>query len=417
MTRMPEVPPAVVLGGGAIAVPVARSLARSKSVVYALGHRLDPVRASRACHRFVALGADADVQERWLDWLDGRNAAGAVLMPGNDDAVELIGRARGVLTERGYRPVTADDGVLLAMLDKAETYRLADAVGVRTPRHTIARPDDDIEALAEPLEFPLALKPRHGHVFARYFGLRQKGFVVKDLPELLVAHRSLREVGLEALLTEIVPGTDDSYHSYYTYVDETGRPLFDFTKRKLRQYSPGFGLGTFHITDRHEETIELGRRFVTEIGLRGLACVEFKIDARDGGLTLIECNPRFTAGNELVRYAGIDMATLAFNREVGIPDPPVDRYRTGLRMWHPIEDVRGFLAYRRAGVLTFAGWRRSLLHRQHFPMFSWSDPLPTVFSLSRVLFGRSTSKRPTARGGPLDVTIRDSTSKDLSLTR
>jgi hypothetical protein len=50
-------------------------------------------------------------------------------------------------------------------------------------------------------------------------------------------------------------------------------------------------------------------------------------------------------------------------------------------------------------------------------MFSWRDPLPTVFSLSRVLFGRSTSKRPNARGGPMDVTIRDSTSKDLSLTR
>ena len=120
--------------------------------------------------------------------------------------------------------------------------------------------------------------------------------------------------------------------------------MFDLTTRKLRQFEPGFGLGTCQLTDRDERTIELGPKFVTKIGIGGLANVEFKEDARDGGLTLIECNSRFTLVHQLVRHAGIDLGVLAYNRVVGLPDPPLDRYRTGVRIWHPIEDVRGFVA-------------------------------------------------------------------------
>ena len=118
---MPELPPAVLLGGGLIAVPVARSLARAHVFVNALGFALDQVRASRACGRFVDLGTGEGVQERWLDFLDGSNAAGGVILPGNDDGLQLVARHRKILTERGYRPIVANDQATLAMLDKLRT--------------------------------------------------------------------------------------------------------------------------------------------------------------------------------------------------------------------------------------------------------------------------------------------------------
>jgi predicted ATP-grasp superfamily ATP-dependent carboligase len=114
-----------------------------------------------------------------------------------------------------------------------------------------------------------------------------------------------------------------------------------------------------------------------------VANVEFKRDARDGQLKLIECNLRFTAANELVRHAGIDLAALAYNRVTGRPDPPLDRYRTGVRLWNPLPDVRSLAAHRKQGDLTVARWIVSLLHPLHLPLWSWRDPGPSIRALAR----------------------------------
>ena len=341
------------------------------------------MRHSRHCRAFFDLGAGEGVQERWLTWLTQRAGAGNVLLPCDDDSLELLARNRERLVSLGYRPIEANDEVVLALLDKNETYARARRLGVPTPSTALLRPEDDVATVAESMAFPLALKPRHSHLFQRHFGLARKVFLAENRIELARYAERMGDLGLEMLVTEVIPGADDAYHSYYTYVDEEGKPLFDLTKHKLRQYPVGFGLATYHVIDRNEATIELGVRFVRGMGVRGIACVEFKRDARDGQLKLIECNHRFTAGYEIVRHAGIDVALLAYSRAAGRPDPPLGSYRTGVSMWHPVEDMRAFASYRRSGELTLGGWLRSIARRQHFPMFSWRDPKPSLASISR----------------------------------
>jgi len=391
-------PPAVLLGGTANAVSAARSLATTGVTVYALGARSDPVRFSRHCHYFVDVGAGDGLQERYLGWLE-RAPARAVILPCADDGLELVARHRARLEELGHRPVEADDDVLLAMLDKDRTYALADRVGVDRPRTaTVRRPE---EAEAVDLELPCALKPIHSHLFARHF--REKLLMVHSRAELVEALRRTEELGLAMLITEVVPGGDDQYHSYYSYLDADGEPLFHFTKRKLRQFPVRFGLSCYQMSDWHPEAAELGLRFFQRIGLRGIGNVEFKRDARDGRLKLIECNHRFTAANELVRLAGIDLPLIAYRRLAGLATPKELTYRAGVRMWHPIEDARALRSLRREGELTARAWARSLLHRQHFPMLRLEDPLPTMASLAgkaRRLPGRAVSARMAAgRGG------------------
>jgi predicted ATP-grasp superfamily ATP-dependent carboligase len=184
--------------------------------------------------------------------------------------------------------------------------------------------------------------------------------------------------GIGALITEIIPGDDSRFCSYYTYLDENGRPLLHFTKRKPRQYPIAFGIGTFHTTKWQPDVAELGLRFLQGVGLRGLGYVEFKLDERDGELKLIECNPRISMANAIAARAGIDLAQVAYNRLVGRDLPPVDTFRDDVCLWFVREDVRALRAYRAAGQLTVAEWLRTLAHVPHFPTFEWRDPMPAV---------------------------------------
>jgi D-aspartate ligase len=376
-----SLPAALVLGGGTIAVPVARSLGASGVRVWAFGHGKDPVRKSRFCERFVDVGSGEGVQDRWLEHLADGGCPPGIVLPCNDDALELMARRRATIESLGHRAIEADDEVVLAMLDKERTYELARRAGVPAPRWRVVQAGADTSQTGE-IPFPCIVKPRHSHLFQRHFGLRRKVFVARDEAQLERHLREMAELGLDSLVTEIVPGSEDAYHSYYTYIGADGEPLVHLTKRKLRQYPVGFGLATYHMIHSHEPAIEMGCRFFRSIGARGVANVEFKLDERDGELKLIECNHRFTAAQELVRHSGIDLALLAYNRVAGRPDPPL-KGRVGVRMWLPVEDMRAFVDLRGEGSLSFLGWIRSLLHPQHFQLWSARDPLPSLVSVSR----------------------------------
>lgn len=375
-------PPAIILGGGMIAIPAARSLARAGARVIALGTATDPAARSRACSEFVALGSGQGVQDRWLEWLSRRRLQGAVLVPCSDDALELTAHHRATLVELGYRPVEADPAVTLAMLDKERTYELAREIGVPAPRTVLARPGEDA-SIADGFAYPCALKPRHSHVYMQRVATEYKALYASDRNELVAHLARAAELGTEMLVTEIIPGPEDSYHSFYGYLDERGASLIHVTKQKLRQYPPLFGLATYHVMSREPEVMELGLRFCQGVGLRGIGVVEFKRDARDGRLKLIECNARLTAGTELIHHSGVDLARIAYDRALGRDVAPVRDYRVGVRMLRPIEDVRASLALRRQGELTVREWLTSLRHRQHLAVWSWRDPAPMLYSLLR----------------------------------
>jgi predicted ATP-grasp superfamily ATP-dependent carboligase len=373
--------PAVLLGGENIAVSAARSLSREGARVYALGDASDPVRASRHCHEFVDVGARKGVADRYLEWLSSHGPREGAVLPCDDDGLEMIARNRAQLVAWGYSPIEADDDVLLAMLDKDRTYELSRKAGVPTPRTATVRTYEEAMVAADKFSYPCALKPLSSHEFAQHFGILKKVLLVDSREELLREFERTLEVGVEMLVTEIVPGGDDQYFSFYSYLDEHGEPLYHFCKRKLRQWPVHFGLTTYHLSIWDERVAELGLKFFQGVGLRGVGNVEFKLDPRDGEYKIIECNHRFTAASDLVRHVGIDMPLIAYRRALGLPVEPVRGYRVGVRMWHPVEDLRSLRGYREEGSLTVGGWVKSLMHRQHFPLLSMDDPGPSVASV------------------------------------
>jgi D-aspartate ligase len=390
-------PPAVILGGTVTALSVARSLTDAGVVVYVLDASDSPVRVSRLRKAFVDMGSD-EMQPRMLDWLRS-GPHGAVVLACSDEGLELIARHRAELVELGYRPMEADDEVLLAMLDKERTEALAREHGIPVPSALPLRDQTDVDAVSGELSYPCVLKPVHSHVFARHTKSGAKVLAAHSPTELQAAFEQMSAIGVAMLVIEVVTGPDDEYVSYFSYLDEHGEPLLHFTKRKIRQYPNRFGVGTYHATTHDPEVADVGLRFLQAAGLRGLGNVEFKRDGRDGQLKLIECNARFTMSNEIIRIAGIDLALLSYNRLLGRPTPPVGSYQDDIRLWDPVNDIRAFLEYRRAGELSLGRWIGSLLHRQHFPRARVDDPLPAIFRVLRKIRHDSASATPASPAG------------------
>jgi D-aspartate ligase len=380
-----DVPPAVLLGGRTNALSVARDLGLRGIPVHAVGDGDAVVAHSRHCTRFHRL-RDGERQPQYRGLLRDVLPRGAVVIPCDDDALELIARSRDEFVGWGFHPVPADDRVVLDLLDKERTYEIARAAGVGAPRTVTLRSHDDLDDALKEVGLPCALKPLRIHEFSRAF--RRKVFLIRDADTLRRAFAQTSELGLEMLLTEIVPGGEDRYCSYYTFIDGSGSPLTHFTKRKLRQHPIGFGGATYHVTAWDPELAEAGQRFLAGAGARGIACVEFKRDIRTNEPRLIECNSRVTAANELMRLAGIDLAGIAYASTLGRSVPEDHGFRDGVRLWYPLQDILAFREARSRGELTTGGWLRSLAHRQGFPTISLRDPLPGLVEAAK-LPGRS----------------------------
>lgn len=380
----PFPPPAILLGGGLIGLSVARCLGPFGIPVHVLGDMAEhgaPMR-SRWCSRFVHITPGDGVQERWLEQLRRVEHPGAVVLPCSDDGLELVCRHRAELTSLGYAAIEARDDVALAMLDKLETYRLAAAAGIEVPRHFGLSDPAELDARLQEsqVEFPCAVKPLHSHLFRlRFPGL--KLLVVRDRAELAEALDRTAAQGIAVMVTEIIPGPEDAFEAFHGYFDERGELLVWLTKRKLRQYPVGFGLGTLHVSERNDEVLDAGVRFCRGVGIHGLGNPEFKRDARDGRLKLIECNHRFSLVNELLRRAGVNTPLLAYRRLTGGPCPPARSFRCGVRLWYPSSDLRALrqaVAEKRTTPVQAA---RSLLHPMHLATLDVHDPAPLLESL------------------------------------
>lgn len=377
-----SLPPVIVFHGNDNALSIVRSLGRRSLPIYVLNEPESDVRLSRYA-RPLPIRTDTAFKTAAIDFLLGPDSdpyAGSVLLAASDEALEAIAENRDAL-ERKFRLDLSNPIAQQNMLDKLATYRIAQDAHVPTPKFWQVDSLADVEQVREELVYPLIVKPILSHLFQRKFNA--KFIVAEDFDSLRRAFQQVAEVDLRAFLLEKIPGPDSLLCSYYTYLDEQGTPLFDFTKRIIRRYPMNMGLATYHVTDHVDGIKDPALRLFEQAGLRGLANAEFKYDERDQTYKLIECNARFTAANGLLAKAGIDLSSMVYNRLVGLPLPPLDRYRDNVTLWDPMRDLKAYRELREKGQLSFPRWLRGVLRPQVFPCFDWADPRPAAARLRR----------------------------------
>ena len=380
-------------GGPPLAVVTASSV-HSLSFARSLGRRGVPVLlvdsdgqlAVRS--RFARTLALPPAEESPREWIDALTAVGscrpepAVLVPTADVHCVLVSRHRDELASR-YRFLLPEAPMVERLADKREQLRLAEEAGLLVPATHEVESAAEAREVAAAVRYPCVVKPRRSRTGPSFLG-DGKLLVARYPEELVRGYDTFRQQGVPAVIQEVVPGGDDRLVGYLGLWDPAGREVAWLTKRKLRQFPPGYGNGSLQVSEDLPAVAELSRRLLRHARYCGLVNIEFKLDERCGEYCLIEVNPRGSAMNELAVRAGLDLPWLTYalltGRDVGRPATPAWGRRCVNEEW----DVQAFWALRRSARMTLGGWLRSIAGADTV-IGAWDDPLPLLLGMARGL--------------------------------
>jgi carbamoyl-phosphate synthase large subunit len=207
-----------------------------------------------------------------------RHDVGAVL-PLTDLDIEILARAR----EAGRLPALVPAAsVARATFDKYETHLLLERLGLPSPPTVLG--EHDLDAL----EYPVMVKPRKGSG-ARSIHLAsspaEARFFVSYVPEPVMVQRAMAgpEISIDCL------------------GDTEGRCL-NAIPRSMLESRGGESIKGTVLDD--PEMVELGRRVVEELGVRGPATIQVFRDPA-AGLGITDVNTRFGGAFPAPAYAAL----------------------------------------------------------------------------------------------------------------
>ncbi|HEX8065110.1 MAG TPA: hypothetical protein VF520_01150 [Thermoleophilaceae bacterium] len=356
----------------------ARSLVRAGERVTMLASPGDWFTARTRGARGRVLSDLPEGREEWLSALAAEARGGDVLvLTGADRASELLAEARGELPPE-VRTFESEDGAHLPLMDKALCHEIAQGAGVRVPWTAPVASDDDLRRAAADAPYPCVVKPAMSHEWRALFGM-ERVLLAHDAEELEEQARPALDARLELIVSEYVPGGDDSVEEAIVVRTADGSYPVSFGCRKIRQCPPGFGAASLCVSDPVPESAEIARAVLDHAGFVGVAGVETKRHAATGEHVFLEVNVRLPTQFGLGDAAGVEAskrlyATLA-GHEVG-PQPPLV---SGVKLVFPqlelrlalplIQDGSGRVRALREMAASYRGVREA-------GVFDLRDPVP-----------------------------------------
>ena len=304
---------------------------------------------------------------------------GAVIFPTRDADLLFLDRFRSDL-EPFYKLAIPPTRVLFRVLDKSAVAETAAAAGILVPRTAVVREGSQLQSAAQTVGYPCVLKPvssvhwRQGNNWKR-LGAR-KAFRVANFADLQREYERISAVRSEMLLQEWIPGATDQILVWGGYLCPQGEPPTYFTARKIVQSPAEFGTGCVVESDLIPDLLEPSVRLCRALGYQGIADIEFKRDARDGKLKLIEINARHWDWHELGRASEVNLTWIAYCDLTRRPIPPA-RPTSRHAKWvaedalllHVVSSI-----YRRESS-PLKHWKE-VRGRRMYGIFSWRDPMP-----------------------------------------
>lgn len=328
--------PAIVIGTHTMGLGVIRALGSMGVPVIALYYRNDDMGyVSKYVQESIHIPHPETEEARFLECLIDLAATappGSPLFPVSDESLKIVSRNKSLL-ENYYTVACADWEIIQKLIEKNLTYELAQSIGVPIPRTSTPVSMDEVTAFAQDLDYPCLVKPVESH---RYFSLfRRKIVKVENFTELSAAYQEAERAGLKVMLQELIPGEDSLGVNYNSYFWD-GKPIVEFTAKKIRSAPPELGSPCAAVSRQVPEVFEFGRRFLGAAKFYGYSCTEFKRDPRDGIYKLMEVNGRHNLSTLLAVNCGINFPWLHYRHLVEGCIPEETGFCEG-RYWVDVE--------------------------------------------------------------------------------
>ena len=325
------------------ALAVVRSLGRAGHAVYVCSHQATALALGSRFARGTARVPDAlDAADRFVAAVGAlvRRWGIEYVIPVTDQScVPLL---QGIDALQGARIPGPDAAMYARAADKSLVLKEAAAVGIATPRQVlVARGGEAAEVAASGLRFPVVVKTT---VSVRG-GARHPARYAEDAARLALALKRTSADAYPVLVQERIVGPGTGIF----LLEWDGETLATFAHRRIRESPPSGGASVCcESVAADPKLVEVSRALLRRFGWRGVAMVEFKIDAATGTPYLMEVNGRFWGSLQLAIDAGVDFPALLLSAAAGAPKR-VSGYRAGARLRWWWGDVDHLITVFRAG--------------------------------------------------------------------
>lgn len=253
--------------------------------------------------------------------------------------------------------------------DKGATLRIALENAIPCPKTFFPENAAEMLEIAGKVGYPAIIKPR---VSSGRRGVR----ICNSPEELLRAYdTTVPEFG-RVVVQEFIPFGGEL--GVYTLLNGRSEPRAVTVQRRLRSYPVSGGASTLRETIKDEashEAATIALRLLKAMEWSGVAMVEFRIDARDGSLKLMEVNPRFWGSLHLSILSGVDFPHLLYRMIMDGDIEPTADYREGVRCrWLLPGDILWYLN----APKTWQNFREFIRFGTPDDILSLHDPGPTM---------------------------------------
>jgi predicted ATP-grasp superfamily ATP-dependent carboligase len=212
--------------------------------------------------------------------------------------------------------------------DKAAVHQAAREVGISTPRQEVLT-EPGVAHRINPDLFPVVIKPSRSVIEGDGGRLRKTGVTyAADQEEL---DRRLQETDPSAfplLLQQRIVGPGIGIFLLLW----NGEVHAQFAHRRLREKPPSGGVSVYRESVAADPAlVEKSRRLLCAHAWRGVAMIEYKMDAASGTPYLMEVNGRFWGSLQLAIDAGVDFPNRLLEAATDQPNRPQPLTRAGIR--------------------------------------------------------------------------------------
>lgn len=302
---MDTVTGAIVLSSHTTGLGIIRALARcSIPIICVYYDKNDMGYVSKFVQRRIFCPHPEKHEKEFIELLVeyGDKYRNSVLFPADDETLVTVSKHKTELS--GYYKIACVGwDKVRKIINKDETYALANSIGVPCPTTYVPKDIQEIHRISTELHYPCVVKPINSHVY--YKALGKKLAIVDHFNQLVDEYNLAVRNCCSVMIQEYIPGADTNGYNYNSYVIK-GEIVKDFTAQKVRLSPTGYGVPCVVVNKRVNCLRSRSQSILRSMGFEGYSCIEYKIDARNGIPKLMEINGRHNRSTLLSVECGVN---------------------------------------------------------------------------------------------------------------